>query len=76
MWWRNYYQILFQKIKIGCISRSVVLSFVQFAFILYQDEDYPKYIETKMQTTCFYFIQGFLENKKRSGTGLLVSFFA
>ena len=33
-----------------------------------------KYIETKLQTTCFYLILNFLKNKKRSGTSFSASF--
>ena len=37
-----------------------------------------KFIETKLQSSCFYFssYKAFLKNKKRSGTSLLVTFFA
>ena len=35
-----------------------------------------KYLETKVQATCFYLIESFLENKKRSGTSLTASFTA
>ena len=47
--------------------------------IVYEVDDYQniKYIETKLQTTCFYFIQSFLKKaKKRSGTSHAVSFSA
>ena len=51
-------------------------------FIVCPSRDLPKYINTKVLTACFSFIQeclfllyikGFLKGKKRSGTGLLTS---
>ena len=35
-----------------------------------------KYIETKLQTTCFYSYKAFLKSKTKSGTSLSVSFCA
>ena len=39
MWWRNYSQSRFLKVKIELISEPVVYSFIQFVFIGYQIED-------------------------------------
>ena len=39
-------------------------------FLLYNKRGLSKYIETKVHTTCFYLLLGFLKNKKRSGTSL------
>ena len=55
---------------------STVWIFIQFVFIVWQSWGIPKYIETKVLTTCFYFISNFWKNKKRSGTCLPASFSA
>ena len=51
------------KIKIDCISGSIFESFIQFVFIVCQLDD-SKYVETKLQTACFYVISSFLKNKE------------
>ena len=49
---------------------------LQFVFIACPSEGLSKYIETKLQATCIYLIQSFLENKKSSGSSLPASFSA
>ena len=44
--------------------------------IVCPSRDQPKYIKTKVLTTCFYLMQSIFQNKKRSGTSLLTSFSA
>ena len=44
----------FLKTKIEYIA--AVSSFVQFVFIASSSQGRPKHIETKVLTTCFYFI--------------------
>ena len=65
MWWRNKSETLFWKIKITHIFDSIALSFIQFVFIVYQFGGLPTFIETKLQTTCFYLILGFFKKIRR-----------
>ena len=44
-------------------------------FLLNPNWALSKYIQTKLQTTCFYHIKGFLKNKKRFGTSLPAPFY-
>ena len=51
--------------------------FLQSNWVQVPLQSLPKYIETKVLTTCVYFAQSlFLKNKKRSRTSLLASFSA
>ena len=62
MWWRNYSQTLFYKMKIDYISGSTALNFKQFSFIVCPSCRLPaQYIETKVLATCFYLILSFFE---------------
>ena len=74
MWWRNYFQTLFWKIKIGHISGSIVYSFTQFMFIICQVEGYQNILKLSrkpLACTSYYI---FLRNDKRSRTSLPASF--
>ena len=53
-----------------------VLNFYTVCFYCIPSWGLSKYIETELQTTFFYLIYRFSENKKRSGTILLASFSA
>ena len=71
MWWRNYSQTLFWRIKIEHTSESIVLKFYKFCFYW----GLSKYSETKLLTTCFFTLsKAFLKSKKGSETSLLNSF--
>ena len=76
MWWRNFSQTLFQKIKIGHTSESIVLNSIQFIFIVYQIGDYQNKLKLSSRPLAFASYKTFLKNKKSSGTSLLVSFSA
>ena len=52
------------------------LKFYTVCFYCMLGSGLSKYIETKLQTTCFYLIRSFFKNKKRSGTSFPVSFSA
>ena len=58
-------QILLQKIKIDYISGSTVWNVIRFVLIVYLSRGLPKYIETKVLTTCFYIIKSFFKKIKR-----------
>ena len=45
MWFRNYFQTVFLKIKIEHISGSTFESFIYFAFIVCQVKDYRKLLK-------------------------------
>ena len=62
MWWRNWSWTVFYKIKIEHNSGSTVGNFIQFVVIVSPSRGLPKYIETKMLTTCSY--KAFSKNKK------------
>ena len=47
---------LLWKAKIEHISELIVWNQIQFAFIVCQNQGLPKYIETKVLTTCFYLL--------------------
>ena len=49
------------------------LKFSTVCFYCMPSRGLSKYIETKLQITCFY-LEGFLKIKKRSGLSLLISF--
>ena len=52
--------------KNGHISASAVWNFIQFAFVVYSSWGLPKYIESKVLTTCFYLLHtNFFQNIKR-----------
>ena len=61
----------FLKIKSEHVSRSTVWNFIQFLLIQRSSRRLTKCNETKMLTTCFYFIES---SKKMSGTILPASF--
>ena len=51
------------------------LRFYAVCFYFTPTKELLKYIENKLQTTCFHLILCFFKNKKRSGTSLSASFF-
>ena len=66
----------FLKNKIEHISGSIVQSFVQFTFIISQDDDDRNILKLSSRPLAFTSYKVFLKNKKRSGTSLPASFFA
>ena len=52
------------------ISELTVWNVIDFVFIVCPSWGLPKYIKTKVLTTCFYLMSNFFRNKKRSGTSL------
>ena len=68
MWWRNYSQTLFSKIKIE--------HFMHFVFIVCEVEDNRKWSKLNCRPLAFTSYKAFLKNKKRSGTSLPASFSA
>ena len=73
---RNYYQTLFWKNKTKFISGWIVLSFTQFAFIVYKVDDYGNILKLScgpLASLTSY--KAFLNKRKRSGTSFLASFF-
>ena len=42
------------------------LKYIKFVFIVYPSQGLPKYINTKVLTTCFYFIYSFFKKQKWS----------
>ena len=62
MWWRNYSQTLFLKIKIEHIS------------VVCQVEGFRNLLERSCKPLAFTSYKAFLRNKRRSGTSLLDSF--
>ena len=75
MWWRNFSQTLFWKIKIEHISGSKFWSFIYFVFIVCQVEDFGKWLKLSCGPLAFTSSKAFIKNKKRSGTSLPVSLF-
>ena len=67
---------LFKKMKIKCISGSIVQSFIQFVFIICQVEDYWNILKLSSKPFAFTSDKAFSKNKKRSGTGIPASFSA
>ena len=63
MWWRNYSQILFKKIKVEHVYGSFKVLYS--LFLLYAKLYAIKVIETKLKITCFYLIYSFFKNKIR-----------
>ena len=55
-----------KKIKIEHISRSIVLSFILFVFIVCQAEDYQNILKLSYRPLVFSSYKAFLKNKKRS----------
>ena len=47
------------------ISLDQQPNFIQFAFIICQVKRLPKYIETKLQTTCFYLKENLFKKQKQ-----------
>ena len=64
MWWRDYFQTLFQKIKIENISGSTGEISVQFFAIVCPSQGLSKYIETMVRTTGFFSGKSFSKSKK------------
>ena len=69
MWWRNYSQNLFQKIKIEHFSRSMVQSFIQLLFIPCQVESYLKVLKLNCWQLALTSYNAFL--KKQRGLELV-----
>ena len=59
-----------QKLKLS-ISLDQYSKVLSVCFNCMASRGISKYIETKMQTTCFHLILGFFKKLKRSGTSLL-----
>ena len=76
MWWRNYSQTIFQKIKIDYISGSIVECFIQFVFVAYQVDDYRNILKLSCRALAFTSYKAFRKNKKRPGTSFTASFSA
>ena len=74
MWWRNYFQILFWKIKIERISGSIVL--MQFVLITWQVDGYRDILKPSCMPLVIMSYKAFLKNRKRYGTSLPASFCA
>ena len=64
-----------EKLKLT-ISLDQWPKFCTVCFYCMASSGLSKYIEAKLQATCFHLILSFLQNRKRSGTSLLVSFSA
>ena len=45
-----------EKIEIENISGSIVWSFIQFVFVVSQDEDYQNILKLSCRCTCFYLL--------------------
>ena len=63
------------KIKIDHISGSIVLSFIQFVFIVCHVDAYQNILKLSCRPLAFALNEAFLQNK-RSGTVLLAPFCA
>ena len=72
----NLFPDPFQKIKIEHISRSVVNSFIQFVFIIWQVQGYRNIFKSSCRLVAFTSYKDFLKNKKRSETCLPATFLA
>ena len=59
---------LYKKLKLEHVSRSIVWSFVQFAFIAGQVEDYQKILKLSCKLLAFTSYKAFFKKNKRSGT--------
>ena len=70
MWWRNYSQTIFQKIRIDYISGSTVECFIQFVFVAYQVDDYRNILKLSCRALAFTSYKYFLKSKRISGTSL------
>ena len=55
MWWGKLVPEPFIKIEITHTSGSTVRNVMQLVFIVYPSGGLPKYINTKVLTTCFDF---------------------
>ena len=53
---------------------SILQSFIYFVFIVWQVEDYRKWLKLSWRPLVFTSYKAFLKNKKRSGTSLPASF--
>ena len=76
MWRRNHSQNIFWKIKSKHISESIVQSFIQFIFIVYQVASNRKIFKINFQPLAFISHKAFLKDNYRSGNGLLASYSA
>ena len=65
---------IFLKIRIGHFSRSTVWNVLQFSLTVCPTGGLPKYIKTKVLTTCFDFTQSFSKKQKEVGPSLPASF--
>ena len=74
MWWRNYSQTLFFKIKIERISESTVCIFIRFILLHLQVNEYQNILKLRCWSLTFTHYKSFLKNKKRSGTSLRLNF--
>ena len=63
-----------KKIKVEHISGSIVLSFVQFIFIVCEVENYRNILKLNCSPLAVTSYKALLKNKWRSGTSLFVSF--
>ena len=64
MWWRNYSQTLFKKIKIEHISGSIFWSFIYFVFIVCQVEGYRNWLKLSRRPLAFISNKVFLKKEK------------
>ena len=69
IWWWNYSQTFFWKVKIEHISGSTVWIFMQFVLLDLQLDDYRNVLKLSWRPLAFTFYKGFLRNKK--GLGLV-----
>ena len=76
MWWRNYSQILFEKITIEHITGSIIWNVVEFIFIPWQNEDYQNIFKLSRRPLSFTSYKAFSKNKKMSGTSFPATFSA
>ena len=74
MWWGNYSHTLLKKLKLAYLWINR-LKFNTVCLYFMSSCGLSKYIETKLQTNCFYLIKAFFL-KKRPGTSLPASFSA
>ena len=75
--WRNYSQILFPDpfLKSQNCAYFLInsLSFIQFVFIVCQDDGYRNIFKLSRRPLAFTSYKTFLKNKTRSGTSLHAS---
>ena len=64
MWWKNHSQTLFKKIKLEHISGSIVSSFIQFVFIVWQVEDNQNTLKLSVDYLFLTHIKFFKKTKR------------